>query len=962
MAYDWTEIKLGLNRNQEWNDVSCSSDGSVILGEFTKRYTVMDWPIFISRDSGASWTFVEPPFAKWTSYVYQTLWLSADGNTIFFHYANVGYYHLLYKTTDDGANWTSIDMSAGETANSWWGVDINSDGSVIAVVGSPASGNDLVNISTDSGASFTSYEVTYPSQTVALTYVKISDSGAKGILVGTAGGSRIWTSTDSLATWTSRAVTSPINLIKSAAISADGSTMIVNCRNNNLSSPADRIYKSTNDGVSWTDINYATDGPGVSIAISADGQTIFSGSENTETLYYTTNAGSSWSTAEPAGDLSADTALDWADLSVQGDTILAVGGKPHGKNIYISLDGGLTWDEKRIGEQFEEYYSSVSITSDGQKILTYNERDGVYFSTDGGTTMTPFVGQYGYDIGFYEGDDSEGFTVKVSKDGSLFFVAGRYMIQSQISWDNGVTWSVVDFSGEGIAEEVAWKNNATIVDIAMSENGRVIVLTGNFYQQFPNNDYWEIVISTDYGVTWTGVVNPVAGGNAYNWRVAVTDDGLVILITDESGQRLYRSIDSGASFSLVYTFDTHPQGMTCDSTGNTIVIWDWSDDIYVSSNAGSSFSRVYDGSEEEWMYYVGREYSESLVVNDDGDFMIFMTGDNIYLTSNSGSSWAFLDDTLGDDSVPTISGDSSNYAIAFGYEKLYITIVATEEEGFSDAGYYPAVYIHGKRIEDGESALKNQTQVDMDWKLPFAYPYIIGAPDDIIEYRRIRVQHTTPFWTQEKSLENSRPIELHRFSTATEIWRYADAPCDVDYNGTDGVVIFRGFVQNVNFKQDSRNGVRRAEVTIEPYSGNTLLQALAMTYERLCPVALYGELCGVDQDESGATWHDSGVLTGVTNTVLTASEFGDKVDGWYDGGKIVINNRRRKILTHTGTSITISRIIYGTAVGDDFDVYAGCYRLPATCKSKFDNLNNCKALPHIPHEDNNPFGNNGAVQ
>jgi len=646
-----------------------------------------------------------------------------------------------------------------------------------------------------------------------------------------------------------------------------------------------------------------------------------------------------------------------SDLSIVGDRIVAIGGKPHGRNIYVSLDEGSTWSEKRIGVTFQEYFTSVSVTADGQSIIVCNEYDGVYTSVDGGTTFVSAVGLYDYEDGDYIGTNRDGWVVKVSQDGSTFVVCPRYMGMSYYSTD-GTTWLLCDFTGGGISDYLNGIGSGNgILALDLSDDGDVIVLAGDFYNALDTRMF----ISVNGGVSWSAITDPMVSVSDTYWRIAITGDGLVLYCIEYSTKKLWRSVDSGSSWSLITTLSSwYPRGLTLSDDGDAILVND-SGSLWLSTDYGDTFSSI----SSDYLVMIGNDFNESQSMNDTGNMILFSNQDEDnqpWLSLDAGSSWAALESTIDTEyCISSITGTDTDFSIIFGFEELYITTVASTPESFSDEGYYPSVYIHGLRIEDGESALKNQTQVDMDWKLPFAYPYIIGAPDDIVEYRRIRLQHTTPFWTKEKSLEDSRPIELHRFSTATEIWRYADAPYNVDYNGTDGIVIFRGFVQNVNFKQDSRNGVRRAEVTIEPYSGNTRFQALAMTYERLCPVAIYGSLCGVDQDESGAVWNDSGVLTGVTNTILTAAEFGDQVDGWYDGGKIVIDNRRRKILSHTGTSIIISRIIPGTAIGDAFDVYAGCDRLPATCNSKFDNLLNCKAHPNIPHEDSNPFGTNGVV-
>lgn len=963
MAYTWTQLELGLNRNQNWRFVSCSSDGTIIVGQFVgPSLNDSISPILISKDSGSTWTVVPRPPAWHDSLGSTVNWiaLTSDGSAILIHNTNTTYRHLIYKTTDDGDNWTSMDFTASQS-NLWTVFDMDPDASTIVAAGGTSSNNGRVNISTNSGSTWNSYIVDTSGRNLVASRISVSDSGAKLICYGLAylsgfGWGRTYTSTDYGASWTIRDPAShgaSSNLQSDVAISGDGSVMVANSGHG---TPAYQLWKSVNDGVNWTNIHpNSTSSQFSEIGISSDGQTIVIGTE--EQYWYTTNGGTDWTRNDPS---AVDYYFSWEQSIVQGSTVLVVGGQPLEGNIYISLDSCTSWNEKRIGTTFQESFTSISVTSDGQKIIVCNEADGVYTSTDYGATFTPFIEFNQYSDGSYIGDESNGILVKVSKDGSMFYAASRWWGKSYYSTDDGATWSDVDYSGGGIDD---WQNDAYIVSVALSEDGRVIALSGDFYLEYGGGGYWEMAISTDYGATWSGAVKPYASSWTDNWNVALTDDGLVLLVSDQQNKRVYRSIDYGSSFSLVNTLSSmggNPIGIACDSNGDTIAVCD-SADIQGSVNAGSTFSEIYDGTAYAGLSGVGNSYTETVVVGDNGDNIVLMSDTRPYISTNGGASWAVLDATLGLYAVPTYAGDSNNYAIAFAYEEIYLTYVASVPEAFSDAGYYHAAYIHGQKIESGSTPLKNQTTVLADWKLPFAFLYTSAAPDEIVEYRRIRLQHTTPFWDKEESLEDSRPIELHRFSTSTMIWRYADAPYDVDYNGTDGVVTFRGFVINVAFNQTDRIGDRQAEITIEPYSGNTKVQSLTLLYSRLCSVAIYSDSCGVDPDQSGAAWNDSGLLTGVSGTELTATEFGDKADGWYSGGKINVNGVVRKILDHTGTTITISRIIPGAAVNDPFTIYAGCDRLYTTCKTKFDNLLNCKALPLIPEGDDNPYGRNGVV-
>ena len=257
------------------------------------------------------------------------------------------------------------------------------------------------------------------------------------------------------------------------------------------------------------------------------------------------------------------------------------------------------------------------------------------------------------------------------------------------------------------------------------------------------------------------------------------------------------------------------------------------------------------------------------------------------------------------------------------------------------------------------------------------------------------------FWDKEKSLTRAEPYELHKFWTDEEdIWTYADAPADIEYNGfiyearyitgggieagtnamrsrtivrcnwdlpfawqytvtpPNGIVhyhryrghgddvqlIFVGDVINVEFKQESRQGQRYAVITIEPPKASLNRMGLIQRYSRQCTVDLYSGQCGVNP----LLFVKSGELDSISGNVLTDTIFGTEDDGWWKGGEILINGHQSKIIDHSGNDITILPYIYGIEEGMSFEVWPGCDHLKATCDDKFDNLVNMKAMPNIP--------------
>jgi len=221
---------------------------------------------------------------------------------------------------------------------------------------------------------------------------------------------------------------------------------------------------------------------------------------------------------------------------------------------------------------------------------------------------------------------------------------------------------------------------------------------------------------------------------------------------------------------------------------------------------------------------------------------------------------------------------------------------------------YTKCYCTGGRIEEGTTALKSRTIVKMDWRNPFAWQYTVAAPEDIIHYARYKG------------------------------------------HGSDVQAIFKGDVLDVVFRQQSRRGDRWSEIVIDPVTAAMQRAGLVTRYGRQCGVELYTPvLCGVVR----ADYKVSGVLSAVSGNVLTAMAFGYQTDGWWTGGDIVVNGRRRKIIRHIGQDVTISPSAPGVAADQTFDVYPGCDHLFSTCDVKFGNGDNYRGQKNIP--DTDPF-------
>lgn len=81
--------------------------------------------------------------------------------------------------------------------------------------------------------------------------------------------------------------------------------------------------------------------------------------------------------------------------------------------------------------------------------------------------------------------------------------------------------------------------------------------------------------------------------------------------------------------------------------------------------------------------------------------------------------------------------------------------------------------------------------------------------------------------------------------------------------------------------------------------------------------------------------------------------FASKPNGWWVGGKILLEGVPRFIVGHAGDTLTLSAAVPGLAQNAGFVVSAGCDHAPTTCDSKFGNALNYGGAPWFPIK--NPF-------
>lgn len=139
-----------------------------------------------------------------------------------------------------------------------------------------------------------------------------------------------------------------------------------------------------------------------------------------------------------------------------------------------------------------------------------------------------------------------------------------------------------------------------------------------------------------------------------------------------------------------------------------------------------------------------------------------------------------------------------------------------------------------------------------------------------------------------------------------------------------------------------------------------LNQPTGRIYSRACDADLGDTRCGIDL--TSPTYKGNGAVTAVTdNRTFSASGLGAYADSWFQRGKLTWTSGANagfaiEVRAHNNIGGVVAFQLWeimpnDIAVGDTFDVTAGCDKSFETCKSKFSNVVNFRGFPQIPGTD-----------
>lgn len=244
------------------------------------------------------------------------------------------------------------------------------------------------------------------------------------------------------------------------------------------------------------------------------------------------------------------------------------------------------------------------------------------------------------------------------------------------------------------------------------------------------------------------------------------------------------------------------------------------------------------------------------------------------------------------------------YDFIRGSWAMYLTSRATELY-INDNQIYKPASIKRSKIRQGEELKKDVIQITVPRGHELAAEFLLYPPEDTVSITIRRLHRSLVF--------------------------------------DEAVVMWKGRVVGAEPKGE------KVEISCESIYTSMRRKGPRLKAELICQHVLYGPGCKADK--AAKEFNDS--IASVDGTTIEMDNATSYSDGWFSGGILEYDNDSRFIVSHSGDTLKISRPLVSLSAGDTVALYPGCDRTIATCRDKFNNLDNNLSFPYIPGK--NPF-------
>ncbi len=344
------------------------------------------------------------------------------------------------------------------------------------------------------------------------------------------------------------------------------------------------------------------------IAISPDSDDIFYAAAATGGIFKTTDRGNNWS---PIFDSQSKLSIgDIAIAPSNGQVIYAGTGEANasvntgaffGDGIYKSEDAGATWNNVGLPESNHIGRIAIDPTDPDRvfvaatgKLYGYNSERGIYRTEDGGAT---------WDQVLFKTDSTAAIDVAINPQNTDIIYAATWE-RTRKPWirdyagltsgvhrslDGGDTWEELDDTN-GLP---APNEQTGRIGLAISPSNPSTVYARYTTNQITNT-FNGLYKSEDNGENWTLValgdidfIDSSFGWYFGNLRVRPNNPDEVFIL----GQRLYKTLNSGDTWSEIQGMHVDHHAMEFSTTDNNFILAGNDGGIYMSENGGNSWAK-----------------------------------------------------------------------------------------------------------------------------------------------------------------------------------------------------------------------------------------------------------------------------------------------------------------------------------------------------------------------------------
>jgi len=535
--------------------------------------------LYRSTDSGATWAAV-PDLAGISVHDIE---YAPDG-TVF-----AATQDAVWTSTDDGANWTHIDLGIDQNNDETFDITIDPQNASTIWVGVTAAGGfEPVNLmrSIDGGTTWDDLTPPHdaPMNGMGIAVDPNDSDTVVAVFRGDFGGGEVWVTIDGGDTWENR--TDGLNGNPINAVNYDGTRLLVG-GGQNFGSQDFGLYTSDDLGVTWSPLYDGTWPLLVVTDIAVDpndGQTILVSTDGAG-INRSGDGGATWDIGIGGTAAVATQSVRFAPTSS-----LDIYSGANSLGVFKSTDGGDNFAGASSGIFELSLYSIAVNPADAEQLAVAfqgNNNGGVFSSNDGGTTWTqePVPPTRYSKVGF----SPDGVLYAISSGPSTVAPEGLYRREDNDTWT-------------GLGPDQGPLYESDLAALRFSKNDPNLILLGgaDFGVAGSEQTVWR---SIDAGANWDKVFEGTDGN--FVTDIEIAEDGTDQLMVasydgynDPQQGGALRSIDGGATWQLALDglpgFSRLPRLCESPTHPETIFMSSWVDfshsTIYRTDDAGATWT------------------------------------------------------------------------------------------------------------------------------------------------------------------------------------------------------------------------------------------------------------------------------------------------------------------------------------------------------------------------------------